>query len=159
MASHFETAVNDYVTKYAPKIHIMTPCYGGVCYANYTMALMNTIDTLKNFNIRYQVDFCCNDSLVSRARNNMVARAMSDPEMTHAMFIDADITWHPHDILKLMISDQYLIGGIYPLKKYNFEKVAKDPYLIQKWMESQKSNHMYRDYPPEHHLQQKLVIL
>jgi hypothetical protein len=79
------------------------------------------------FNCGIQVEFCSQDSLVPRARNNLIAKAMSDPQMTHVIFIDSDITWSPVDIFKLLMSEKHLIGGIYPLKQYNWNKLAKNP--------------------------------
>ena len=84
---------------------------------------MKTKDLFKNFNLNIEVIFCKNDSLVTRARNNLVAKAMNDPNMTHIIFIDNDITWDPFDILKLLIADKPIVGGIYPLKSYNFDKL------------------------------------
>jgi hypothetical protein len=118
--------IRNYVDEVSPKIYILTPCYGGLCYVNYVSCLMQTIEIFKTFNVNLQVEFCRNDSLVSRARNNLVARAMSDPNMTHIFFIDADISWDPIDILKLMIANKQLIGGIYPLKHYNWQNLIKD---------------------------------
>jgi hypothetical protein len=98
------------------------------------------------------IEFCRNDSLVSRARNNLVARAMANPKMTHIMFIDNDITWDANDILKLMISDKNLVGGIYPLKNYNWSDLLVDkknpsnpsPNTVQQMIE-RKNNSQFKD--------------
>ena len=116
--------INDYISKTPPVIYILTPCYGGVCFVSYVNCLMKTKDLFKNFNLNIEVIFCKNDSLVTRARNNLVAKAMNDPNMTHIIFIDNDITWEPFDILKLLIADKPIVGGIYPLKSYNFDKLV-----------------------------------
>lgn len=116
--------INDYISKTPPVIYILTPCYGGVCFVSYVNCLMKTKDLFKNFNLNIEVIFCKNDSLVTRARNNLVAKAMNDPNMTHIIFIDNDITWDPFDILKLLIADKPIVGGIYPLKSYNFDKLV-----------------------------------
>jgi hypothetical protein len=88
---------------------------------------MSTIELFRKFNIPLKVEFCKNDSLVSRARNNLIARAMTDQESTHFLFIDNDISWDPVDILKLIIAEKDLVGGIYPLKNYDWDKLVKDP--------------------------------
>lgn len=157
MTTTFETSIKEYVSKHSPKLYILTPCYGSVCYANYVMSLMNTISILKQFEIKYQIDFCCSDSLVTRARNNLIARAMSDPEMTHVLFIDADITWNPQDILKLLLANTYLVGGVYPLKKYNWNKFINDPNVVSKWVDTQQGSDIFQNYSPERFLQHKLL--
>ena len=115
--------ISQYVLFHKPKLYILTPCYGGMCHLNYLCAIIKTIDIFKTYNFPLQVEFCRNDSLVSRARNNLVAKAMSDPEMTNIIFIDSDITWDPLDIFKLILSNKNLIGGVYPIKHYNWNKI------------------------------------
>ena len=123
----FEEKVKDFLKKNRVKLYILTPCFASLCYVNYVHCLMSTIELFRRLNIPLKVEFCKNDSLVSRARNNLIARAMTDPETTHVMFIDNDISWDPLDILKLLIAEKDLIGGIYPLKNYDWEKLIKDP--------------------------------
>ena len=118
--------VKEYVDKNHPSLCILTPCFGSVCYVNYINCLMGTVQLFQNVKIPIRVEFCKSDSLVSRARNNLIAKCMTDLSVTHFMFIDNDITWDPVDILKLIISDKQLIGGVYPLKHYNWDKLLKD---------------------------------
>jgi hypothetical protein len=122
----FEEKIKTYIQTFKPKIVILTPCFGGVNYVNYTICLINTIILFQKLNFPLQVEFCKNDSLVSRARNNLIAKAMSDSNSTHFMFIDNDITWDPVDILKLVLANKQLCGGIYPLKNYNWNTLIKD---------------------------------
>lgn len=124
--SPFQTLVLEYLSKNSPCVYILTPCFGSVCFVNYVHCLMSTIETFRKYGIELIIEFCRNDSLVSRARNNLVARAMANPKMTHIMFIDNDITWDANDILKLIISDKNLVGGIYPLKNYNWSDLLTD---------------------------------
>lgn len=139
--SHRETIESYLQANETPCLYILTPCYGGVCYTSYTRSIMNTVEKLKQYNIDVHVEFCNSDSLVSRARNNLIAKAMSNPKTTHIMFIDADITWNPDDIIKLLISNKDLCGGVYPLKKYNWDRLIesksgeKDTEVLSKWIE------------------------
>lgn len=122
-----EQQIIEYIKKNRIKLYILTPCFASLCYVNYVHCLLSTIELFRRFSIPIKLEFCKNDSLVSRARNNLIARAMTDPECSHILFIDNDISWDPVDILKLLISDKDLIGGIYPLKNYDWEKLVKDP--------------------------------
>ena len=123
----FKDIVHKYLSTHKIKVYILTPCFGGTCFVNYVKCMMDTMELFRNLNIPLKIEFCKNDSLVSRARNNLIARAMTDPEMTHCMFIDNDITWEPIDLVKLIVADKDLVGGIYPLKNYEWEKLVKDP--------------------------------
>ena len=112
-----------YVAEHNPVLCVMTPCYGGMVHTNYTISLINTIRTFDEFKIPIIVEFCKNDSLVQRARNNLVAKSMSHANCTHFMFIDADITWTPLDVLKLILANKPIVGGAYPLKHYFYDKL------------------------------------
>jgi hypothetical protein len=117
---------------------------------------MATKELLEKFNIPMGIEFCRNDSLVSRARNNLVAKAMNDTKCTHILFIDADITWDPIDVLKLLLSDKCLCGGVYPLKHYYWEKLTKEENMVKKWIdkknESQFSNSISDESAIQHNL-------
>ena len=108
------------------RLWILTPCFGSQCYVGYVGSLIKTINYFREIGIPLCIEFCRNDSLVSRARNNLIAKSMNDLNMTHILFIDNDITWNPIDIVKMLLHDKDVIGGIYPLKKYHWDRIIKD---------------------------------
>lgn len=153
----FEERVLQYVKDKTPKLYVLTPCYGSVCYVNYVKCIMATKELLEKFNIPMAIEFCRNDSLVSRARNNLVAKAMNDPKCTHMLFIDADITWDPVDILKLFLSDKCLCGGVYPLKHYYWEKLTKEDNVVKKWIDKKNESQFNRTVSDEMAIQYNLL--
>jgi hypothetical protein len=114
-------------------VHILTPCYGGQCFSSYTTSLLKTALLLKELNIKFIISFMANESLISRGRNNLIARAMLNEKTTHFFFIDSDISWKEDDVLKLILMDKSLCGGVYPRKKYNWEKINNSN--VEKWIE------------------------
>ena len=164
-SSSLSEQITQYILRNKPKLYILTPCYGGMCHLNYLCSLMKTIDIFKLYNFPIQIEFCRNDSLISRARNNLVAKAMIDPEMTHILFIDNDITWNPTDIFKLILSDKNLIGGVYPLKNYFWDKILStntngttNGNVLDKLLERRKNNSILSQlYSEEEFLKQNLL--
>lgn len=137
--------IEQFVNEKKPVVYILTPCYGSVCYVNYVYSLMMTLEVFRQYKITANVEFCKSDSLVTRARNNLVAKAMNDPNMTHILFIDNDISWEPFDVLKLLLHDKNIVGGIYPLKNYHWNKLLENngesvKNMIEKKNKSQLSN-------------------
>jgi len=152
-----EQKIANYIKINNPKLYILTPCYGGLCHVNYTICLMNTIHLFKQLNFPIQIEFCKNDSLVSRARNNLIARALTDSKSTHYMFIDSDITWDPLDILKLILSDKELIGGIYPLKNYNWSKLVNEPNYVSQLLKRKNESQLASIITDEKMIQHNLL--
>jgi len=159
----FEDIVKNYVETNNPHVHILTPCFGAVCFINFVHSLITTMEVFRKYNIGISIDFCKNDSLVSRARNNLVARAMNNSKMTHIMFIDNDITWDPVDIIKLLISNKQLVGGIYPLKHYNWNNLLVDKKnpdnnnVVQSWLQK-KNESQFRDMISDENMIQHRVL-
>ena len=121
----------EYVQNHSPKLYILTPCFGGICYVNYIQSMIATLELFHQFGFPIQFEFCKSDSLITRARNNLIAKAMADTEMTHVLFIDNDLMWNPMNILKMILAEKGIVGGIYPLKKYHWSRlVGEDPELV-----------------------------
>jgi hypothetical protein len=162
-ASTFDKKIQNFIQKHKPRVYILTPCYGGQCFVNYVSCLINTLSVLREMGVDIQVEFCKNDSLVSRARNNLVARAMNDKRMTHILFIDADITWDPTSILKLLIADKAVVGGVYPLKHYHWDKLVSDPMnpyrsdIVQSWIKTKNTSQLKGLVNDETFIQNKLL--
>jgi hypothetical protein len=135
----FEDRLAAFLKKQPVSLCILTPCYGGQCHVNYVICLMATKELLEQLGIKVRIEFCKNDSLVSRARNNLVAKAMADPETTHILFIDSDISWGPAEILKLLVAEKSLVGGVYPLKNYFWDKLTNgDENVVKTWLDKKR---------------------
>lgn len=162
LTKHLQTKVQQYIETHGSiQLYILTPCYGGVCYVNYTICLINTIQILASFGIMAKVEFCKNDSLVSRARNNLVAKAMTDKKTTHIIFIDNDITWSPYDIVKLILAKKPVIGGAYPIKNYNWGRLidTTDPSknVIKEWIDNRNNTGIKIPLDDVSYIQSKLL--
>jgi len=149
--------VIDYISKTKPHLIILTPCYNSSMYVTYTESLLQTMFMCKDLGINATVHFCRNDSLVSRARNNLIAKAMSIPTATHFLFIDADITWTPFDILKLLVADKHIVGGIYPIKNYEFDKLAANPNAVNEILARKNKSQLKDAFSNKEYLQTNMV--
>ena len=87
------TNIQQYLDTAKPNIVILTPCYNSSMYAGYTESLLKTMFMCKDMNIPATVFFCRNDSLVSRARNNLIAKAMYKPDVFIPLKTTSGIRW------------------------------------------------------------------
>lgn len=97
-------------------LHVGIPCYGGMISEPTMTSFLRFILLAQQVGLQWSLDTMVNESLVTRARNNLMAKMMTNPKATHFMFIDADIRFQPESILHMMACDKEVIGGLYPKK-------------------------------------------
>ncbi len=106
-------------------IYVATPAYGGLVYAGYLTSLMKFERLCKTKGIKVDYEFCYNESLIPRARNTLCHTFMTHTNYTHLLFLDADIEFDPEDVLRLLEANKPIIGGMYPKKKIDWQKMAE----------------------------------
>jgi hypothetical protein len=115
MSEQNQIQVNiDYLRQQRP--HICMPCYSGMLTESTFMSYIKWSNTCRQLGIDWTIETMTNESLISRARNTLVAKFLNNPDSTHLVFIDADIGWEPWHLLLLINHDVDVIGGLYPMK-------------------------------------------
>lgn len=115
---------------------IATPCYGGLVYEGYLRSVLDLQRILLQLNIKHTVYTVGNESLITRARNSIVAIFLGKKELTHLLFIDSDITFSPESIIRFLKFRKPVVGGAYPKKNVDFtyakEQIKKNPEMSNK---------------------------
>jgi len=104
------------------KFFIATPCYGGQLNEPYFRSVIKMMTFFNGHQIPLAFGTIANESLVTRARNVLVAYFLAS-DYTHLMFIDADIEFQTEDILKLYAHKKDVVVGAYPKKGVAWEKI------------------------------------
>lgn len=97
-------------------LHIGIPCYGGMVSEPTMTSFLRFILMATQAGLNWSLDTMVNESLVTRARNNLMAKMMTNTAATHFLFIDADIRFQPESIFQMLACDKDVIGGLYPKK-------------------------------------------
>lgn len=105
-----------------------TPMYGGMCCSEYVQSLLNLQGELQTGGCTLTRIFIGNESLVQRGRNTIVHHFLKT-DASHLMFIDADQSFRPVDIAKMLEADKPLIAGPVPMKAINWSKVKQGAVL------------------------------
>jgi hypothetical protein len=112
------------------KLFIATPCYGGMLTEAYFRSVVRLLTFCNQHGIPVAFGTIANESLVTRARNVLVAYFLHS-NFTKLMFIDADIEFQVEDVIKLMAYDKEVVVGAYPKKGVNWQRIrssmVKDP--------------------------------
>lgn len=106
-------------------ILIGTPCYGGQIMVNYFQSMLRLVAHFGSVGIGYKTKTLAQESLISRARNVIVAEFLGQTEFTHLLFIDADIGFEPATIQRLVDWRKPVVAVACPMKGYDWKKMIK----------------------------------
>ena len=106
------------------KIFIATPCYGGQLTEAYFRSTIRLLTFCNQHQIPIAFGTIANESLVTRARNVLVAYFLKS-DFTRLMFIDADIEFQVEDVIKLIAHNKEVAVGAYPKKGVNWQRIRE----------------------------------
>lgn len=92
------------------KVLIGTPAHDGRVDVWYCNSLVNTIKMAPHFDTYIQPVYMSYDSLVQRARNDLVRLALEE-KFDDLIFIDSDQEWNPEWVFKLLDYKEEVIGA------------------------------------------------
>lgn len=129
----------EYLRKCHPQICI--PCYGGQLFESVFVSMLKFVIYANKIGMNFSIDTMVNESLITRGRNNLVAKMMENSQSTHLLFIDADIGFQPENIFQLLLHDKEVVGGLYPKKSLPIDYVVNvDPKHVNEKGEIQLIN-------------------
>lgn len=97
------------------KLFVATPCYGNQVFADYMMSIMELERACRERNIQFEIFLLGKDALITRARNVCV-KTFLDKDFTHMLFVDADMSFSPANVFRLLDFNVEVCGGNCPTK-------------------------------------------
>jgi len=106
----------------AQSIFLATPCYGAMAGIHYMRSVLDLQAACLARGVGLEVELGGGDALITRARSRMVAKFLKQSDATHLFFVDADIGFRPDQVFRLLAADKPVVGGVYPLKRIDWDK-------------------------------------
>ena len=94
---------------------IGTPAYGGMVHIEYLRRLFE----YSREGIQFQLDTIGNESLITRARNAILATFHARRELTHLLFLDADTSLPASGLIRMLMARAPVIGAPVALKGFD----------------------------------------
>jgi hypothetical protein len=114
-------------------IFVATPMFGGVCHGMFAKSINELIIVGSNLGVEVRTSNIFNESLINRARNYLL-QTFLDSDMTHIMWIDADISFNAYDVFTMLAycdaedpvskKSMDIVGGLYPKKSLASDKMV-----------------------------------
>ena len=123
------------------RVMFATPCYISGVTMNYVASIFSlALDSA-------HVGLPCilhmhSESLITRGRNKIVLKFLSEEPFTHLFWIDSDIAFNPQSVFRLLLADRDVAAGVYPMKSFNWPAEGVPAGMTRKQFET-----TYTDYP------------
>lgn len=105
------------------KIFVAIPSGSSRIYTHTVLKLLELDRLCKNNNIDLDIVFENGTSIVHHARNILVSQFINCTNDDYILFIDDDIEFEPINIIEMIATNCDVISGIYPYKRYNWNKI------------------------------------
>jgi hypothetical protein len=96
-------------------ILVGTPAYGGMVHIDYLRRLFEYTAA----GIQFELDTIGNESLITRARNAILATFHVRRELTHLLFLDADVSLPAAGLLRMLMARAPVIAAPVALKGFD----------------------------------------
>ncbi len=104
-----------------PFIFIATPCFGGLVTQGYMQSVIALTQHATQSPLNLTLALLANDALITRSRNTLVSTFLNDTAATHLLFIDADISFDPEQVFRMLAADKDVVAGMYPIKALDWD--------------------------------------
>jgi len=115
------------------EILLATPCYGNQMLRGYFHSVLKLHELCRSLGYGLDISTIGNESLITRGRNYFVSLMLSNKKYTHILYVDADITFDPQSVIRMVQSEKDVVAGAYAKKSINWGKVheliTKNPSL------------------------------
>lgn len=108
---------------------IACPAYGGMTYVTHNESLTMLAFALTNHQVKFDIKYIANESLIPRARNRFATMALGKNrdglDYSHLLFLDTDIGFSPQDIISLIAVDKDIAALPYTAKCIDWKKIVR----------------------------------
>ncbi len=104
-----------------PFVFIATPCFGGLVTQAYMQSVIALMQHAGQAPMHMTLALLGNDALITRSRNTLVSSFLNDSTATHLLFVDADISFEPEQVTRMLKADKDVVAGMYPIKALDWD--------------------------------------
>ncbi len=117
-----------------PYVIVGTPCFASQVTAQYARSVLELQTACyRKGDVGFNALAQWGDALIQRARQDIVARFLSNPTATHLLFADADVGFEPGQLFRLLDFGVDVAAAPYPDKRGNPAEPGAAPGSGKDW--------------------------
>ena len=89
------------------------------------LSIIKLMEGAAGANVAVDLAVMAGDALITRSRSVLVARFLDQPDMTHLLFVDADIVFEPEQVMRMLRFDRDFVAALYPIKSVDWAAVPR----------------------------------
>lgn len=124
-----------------PGIYVATPAYGASCYMPYVTAMLSLQNACAQAGIGFNHFYVTGTALLHEQRNVAVAAFRHRSDLSHLLFVDADLGFDGRDIVRMVYEKRDVVVGPYPAKHMNWEAIVRVARMNPAWSPEQVAIH------------------
>jgi len=109
------------------RLYVSTPCFGNKIFSDYMVDVMNLDHACQQWGIGFDICLIGNFPMLPIARSTCVKHFL-DSESTHMLFVDADISFTPMNVLRLLQANKDFCCSSYPKKAIRWERLVNKTF-------------------------------
>jgi len=131
-----EQVIHTYVVKNHPTICLICNVTNNKCSLPFMSSLIESKDFLNKFNIPLFIELnTLNNDCTSKNKNDILAKACDIPNITHILYVKENVCWTPIDIVKLLLSNKNIVGGVMHNPHFKWETIINNPNVVNDWIQ------------------------
>lgn len=103
------------------KVFVAIPCYNHAVHTGCMLSLLRLDRLLRSENIALDLFVSNGNAYVENARNHLASMFMDSSDADALLFIDDDVQFDEHAVLKMLRCGAEVVGGLYPYKAYHWK--------------------------------------
>ncbi|MFC6791290.1 hypothetical protein ACFQE0_17685 [Methylobacterium komagatae] len=108
-----------------PGLFVATPVYGAACYMPYVTGLLSLQRACAEAGIAFEYFYVSGTALLHEHRNVAAAAFLNHTDLSHMLYIDADIGFEGVDIVRMFAEQRDVVLGPYPAKHINWTAIIE----------------------------------
>src|SRR5260370_4175180 len=128
-----------------------TPCYISGVTMNYVASVFSLALDSKHVGLPCILHLH-SESLITRGRNVILIKFLSEESFTHLFWIDSDIAFKSEDVFRLLLADRDVAAGVHPVEPLHWPAQGVPPGTPRQQFTDRANLHPFN--PNSHHRNQ-----